>query len=338
MAEAQANQAHDVLELDWETFRTLADQDILFCTPLIIKEAFADSNEYSCSAYADLIESSFPKGLINVETLYKSPCATRTSMVACMIRSAKHIPDGPNLLDLQNISNAIRPGSTRLRRFRLLDFINHELRAEFTEKAGKQTVLTPFDVDSSQSFESFGFQGAFSGAHLDGLGGTWLRNLFGTKLYMVVPQSNMTEDDWMSFSQDSPVWDPKGKARAIILRPGDVFFMPPSIKVVHAVLTLEACLMSGGMLWDELTILPTLHGLLWVCKNQATTNEPMPYQLRAALDGLERRLLTLTSDADITEIQKAISNLRGLGCQCQSNCGTECPCYIGERRCTPLGR
>lgn len=332
----QADQTYDVMQLDWDTFKAFAKQRTVFTTPLIIKEAFADSGDYSKEAFADILESSFPGGLINVKREFVGdPEATRTAKVVRMIRTKSKMWNRSNLLDLENLTNAIKPGLTRLPRFRLLNFIIHELKANFTSQTGKQTVLTPFDVGSSESFEIFGFQGAFSGPHLDVLGGTWVRNLFGTKLWMIVPESTMTEDDWADLSLNGPVWDPKGKARAIILEAGDVLFMPPGIKVVHAVLTLETCLMTGGMLWDELTVLPTLRALLWVYKNQSATNEAMPYQFREVLDVLERRLLCLSTDENTSDIRKAISDLRALGCQCLP-CDSACPCYVGERRCTPL--
>lgn len=332
----QAHQTYDVMQLDWDTFKALAEQRTVFTIPIIIKEAFADSAEYSKEAFADILESSFPGGLISVRREFmEDPEATRTAKVVRMIRTKSKMWNGSNLLDLENLTNAIKPGLTRLLRFRLLNFIVHELKAKFTGQTGKQTFLTPFDVGSSESFEIFGFQGAFSGPHLDVLGGTWVRNLFGTKLWMIVPQSTMTEEDWADLSLNGPVWDPKGKARAIILEPGDVFLMPPGIKVVHTVLTLETCLMTGGMLWDELTILPTLRDILWVYKNQSATNEAIPYQFREVLDVLERRLPSLSTDENMSEVRQAIFNLRALGCQCMP-CNGACPCYVGERRCTPL--
>jgi hypothetical protein len=232
--------------------------------PLIIRETFPDSREFNGASYAELLASHFPNGFINVGTHETQPTPTPTNDVVDMIKSSCSATQcrGANLLDLEGITNAIKPGLTRVSRFRLLDYLNQRLKIGYTGDYGKKSMRTPYDIKSSQSFEIFGFSGAFSGAHLDVLGGTWLRNLFGVKLWIVVPERLMATADWAEFSRDGPSWNPRGKGHTIVLGPGDVFFMALGIRVVHSVLTLETCLMTGGMVWDELTILPTLQGLL----------------------------------------------------------------------------
>jgi hypothetical protein len=338
---------YDIEEISSAKFRRLSDtflHETLFHTPLIIKEPFPDSEEFNSAGYAVLLASHMPNGFINVRTHECQPVATRTSDVVNMINSS-HLASqhaGANLLDLEGITNAVKPGLTRVSRFRLLDCLNQRLKVGYTGDYGKKSIRSPYDISASQSFEIFGFSGAFSGAHLDVLGGTWLRNLFGVKLWIVVPQHLMTTADWAEFSRDGPSWNPRGKGRAVILQPGDVFFMPPGIRVIHAVLTLDTCLMTGGMVWDELTILPTLQGLLWVCQNQRATNEAIPYQLSSTLDELEWRITEseissfLPCADQVSEILKVISDLRNLGCQCEGRCAATCPCYTAERRCTPL--
>lgn len=253
------------------------------------------------------------------------------------------LPNGPNLLDLTDLSNAIKPSLTRLPRLRLLDYLTKSAKALAMDRFGKQETLTPFDIGGSQSFEIFGFRGAFSGAHLDILGGTWLRNLFGIKLWMFVPENLMTDTDWSEFARDGPDWNPREKSRAIILQPGDVFVMPPGVRVVHAVHTLEACLMNGGIFWDEKTIVQTLNAVHWVCRNQTATNEPIPHQLPSILSQLEGLVLKYPSDvwcAEASSVRCAMSQIRDLGCSCRTtrrSCAkTKCSCYLEDRRCTQL--
>jgi hypothetical protein len=81
---------------------------------------------------------------------------------------------------------------------------------------------------------------------------------------MIVPERLMTDQDWIDFSKAGSSWNPGTKSRALILSPGDVFFMPPGTRVIHAVLTLETCLMDGGMLWDDVTLLPLLQTIHWI--------------------------------------------------------------------------
>lgn len=197
-------------------------------------------------------------------------------------------------------------------------------------------MASPFDIGASQTFDIFGLSGAFSGAHLDFLGGTWLRNLFGVKVWMIVPQHLMTEEDWSAFGRDGDSWDPKEKSRAIILQPGDVFFMPPGVRVIHAVHTLDTCLMNGGVLWDDKTITPTLHTLEWIGRHQAATNEAIPHQLNQILSELEVMSQEPSCFGDESaKVRKAIKQLCDLACNC-GTCADDCPCTLQRRRCTPM--
>lgn len=254
---------YDVLKLTWDDFKRQVSERKVFETPLLIEEVFADADEFSASSYAELLERTFAGMEINVRHHQSEPQALPISEAAQLIRTPSNtvLPNAPNFLDLDSWTNAINPGLTRLSRFRLLDRIVRRAKAIYSKQTGKRTFSTPFDVDNSQSFEILGLRGAFSGAHMDALGGTWLRNLFGTKLWMIVPQYLMQNEDWAAFGREEASWNPGTKSRAIILRPGDVFFMPPGARVIHAVLTLETSLMDGGMVWDDETLLPLLRTL-----------------------------------------------------------------------------
>lgn len=342
----QVTQQCDVVRLSAETFKTLVQQNTIFSTPLVIEEHFADSGDHSLPAYIDTLTRTFPDGFLDMRCHQGAPERTPISTIIDIMRSEgeKILPNGPNLLDLTDLSNAIKPSLTRLPRLRLLDYLTKSAKALATDRFGKQETLTPFDIAGSQSFEIFGFRGAFSGAHLDILGGTWLRNLFGIKLWMFVPENLMTDTDWSDFARDGPEWNPREKSRAIILKPGDVFVMPPGVRVVHAVHTLEACLMNGGMFWDEKTIVQTLNAIHWVCRNQTATNEPIPHQLSSILSQLEGLVLKYPSSdvwcAEASSVRCAMSQIRDLGCLCKTtrrSCAiTQCSCYLEDRRCTQL--
>lgn len=337
LVSSSGDSIEDVMEITSVMFKEICSKNYEFRTPMIIKESFPDTGDFNCAAYASLIDSYFPDGFINVRKNNGRPTATPTADVVSWMESPDKAPFGANLLDLEGVSNAVKPALTRIDRFRALDRLDQRLKAEHTGQYGKKSTLTPYDIGSSQSFEIFGFKGAFSGGHVDVLGGTWLRNLFGVKLWIVVPEHLMTADDWADFSMKGSDWNPRGKGRAIVLRPGDVFFMPPGIRVIHAVLTLETSLMSGGMVWDEQSLIPTLENLLWVCKNPQATNEPMPFQLASALDWLDNRTpRSIHPRCCHTKLREAVSELRRLGCTCEDQCSAGCPCAAGGVRCTPL--
>jgi len=328
----------DVLALSSEEFMRLASKGELFDKPLLIREGFRDANDFSNRTYADRIEQTFIDVSINVR-YNNSELDTMSPLEAArIIRQPPNAvsPKLENFLDLDNLSDAILPEFTRLSRFKVLDRLVRGVKAKHSGQSGKRTFLTPFDVGNCRTFDILGVRGAFSGAHVDALNGTWLRNLFGIKLWMIVPQALMTEQDWEEFGRDGPTWNPGPKSRALILRPGDVFFMPPGLLVVHAVFTLETSLMAGGMLWDELAMVSVLHNIYWIGKNQKATNEALPYQLSAVLDRLKSdERLNPSLYKDTRELQQAIRALQRLGCKC-ATCNGECPCSRQDRRCTPL--
>ena len=97
----------------------------------------------------------------------------------------------------------------------------------------------------------------------------------------------MNDEDWDDFARDGACWSAAGKGRMIILEKDDVLLMPPGLRVLHAVFTLETSLMEGGMLWDEYNIPNLLHELLWVSQNRSCTNEAIAYQLPEIINCLE---------------------------------------------------
>ncbi|GAB7336302.1 hypothetical protein MBLNU13_g09049t2 [Cladosporium sp. NU13] len=319
---------HDVLNIPWDVFKSRAGKGEIFNTPLLIKETFADADEFTVERYADGLEQTFLGMDVIVRNHMSAPESLPVSEAACLVRTPHDtvLPKAPNFLDLESLSNAIKPGLTRLPRYRLLDTLVRGAKANYAGRTGKKTYLTPFDVGSCQSFEILGLRGAFSGAHMDASGGTWLRNLFGTKLWMIVPERLMTDQDWVEFSKAGSSWNPGTKSRALILGPGDVFFMPPGTRVIHAVLTLETCLMDGGMLWDDLTLLPLLHTIHWIGRNQNATNEALPFQLGEVLNQLERALDQVVGTSRFGHtagLLQAIRDLRSLGYHVMET-GREC--------------
>ena len=128
----------------------------------------------------------------------------------------------PNVLNLPNITATIQPSFLRMDRFQLLDLVIKWCKADYQRHMGKQVHLTTFDVGSCQSFNILGRPGAFSGPHVDNNGATWVRNLFGRKLWMFVPGSEMASEDWEQFAEDGDRWDPWSKCRGVVLEPGDV--------------------------------------------------------------------------------------------------------------------
>ncbi|KXS97593.1 hypothetical protein AC578_5773 [Pseudocercospora eumusae] len=308
-----------------------------FTKPVVIKkEAFADSSFQSLQTFMGLLSDSHRSKEIEVQTLDETQ--TKRLPVKDLIAASRsrNTRKGYNALNLRDIAKSQRPLFTRLQRFRLLDMLVENARTQ----SGKDIESQPTDIAGCTSFNIFGLRGAFSGAHLDALGGTWVRSLDGIKLWMIVPQRDLDEN---AFNIRGDSWSPKGLERLILLEPDDVLLMPPGVPVVHAVHSPQPAVMAGGMLWDDLSIIPVLDLLFRVAEHQNTTNEAIAYQLPDILKSLEavvkaetkRFCGSTTQKAFLAEFRSAVARIRSLGCDCAA-IGGHCPCFAAFRRCTSL--
>ena len=335
----------DVCLLSWESCRSQFEKGHGFQKPAIIREDFADSEEWTPSRYADLMEIVFQGTEVDVKW-HQQPQPERVSVLNLveLLRSQPSTSlskNPPNVLNLPDITDAISPSFLRMDRFRVLNLVMERCRADMQKHIGKQVHLSPFDIGSCRKFNILGWPGAFSGPHVDSNGATWIRNLFGYKLWMFVPKSEMGVEDWERFAKDGDKWDPRGKSRAVILEPGDVFVMEHGL--VHSVQTLGdpgPCLMTGGMFLDQSDLLRSLETIFWIGKNQNATNEPIAYQLAQVIstleDMVEQNPRRWFADSDtLMDFRRVIKLLRSLGCDCE-DCDDKCRCSQEHRRCTPL--
>ncbi|KAM3419636.1 hypothetical protein BST61_g2971 [Cercospora zeina] len=306
--------------------------------PVLIREHFTDTGMHTLDTYAQLLRDGYSNQNIAIRSSKTITAEDRPVAWFCdqITSLATSISAGTNALNLQGIANAHRPTFTYLPRYQLM----RSLCAQ-RGSLGKATSARASDVTSCDCFDILGLPGAFSGAHVDALTGTWLRNLTGIKLWMIVPQKQM-DGEWDVFAQDGPLYEPNGKERLILLEQDDVLFMPPGLAVVHAVHTVETSLMEGGMLWDYHSIVATLQAVHWIATHQNATNEALPWELPAILAALEERVkgdgIRFATCGQLNkfraEFQSAALQLKALGCDC-SRCDFDgCICRIALRRCT----
>ena len=328
--------AADVLLLSARSLCARQTRGEVFTKPIVIRETFADAADYTLDSYGQMLRRTFCG--MNIEVQQKGQSPTTPIGVDELLEGLR---DGLplNALSLDNLSKAIEPAFVRWPRYRLLRDLVVRLKARYQTNTAKQVRY--YDVASCEEFNILGGRGAFSGAHVDALNGTWLRNLFGTKLWFTVLNSSMDDKAWDDFAQHGPLWDASRRARAILLLPGDVFFIPPGLLLIHAVLTIDPCGMQGGTLWDDRNISPILENLQWIGSNQLATNEPIPYQLPEIIQELESRMDEdrFFNLGDDSNFRSALRNLRDLGCVCSDNCRpNKCSCKKSHRRCTPFCR
>jgi hypothetical protein len=335
----------DIWYMEWDTFQTRADAGELFFKPIVIKQKFQDSGMHELPSYLALLKERYPNQVLDLQNTETGKCQSIEveDFWAARSHAEKHspgeLPEMSNAVNLRKIANADAPLLTRLKRFRLLETL---IDRAAKLAPGKRTFREANDISDCLGFDLLGFKGAFTRPHVDALMGTWIRCLSGTKAWIFAP--GMSGKDWDNFTQEGPSWSPAEKGRIIVLEKDDVLLMPPGIRVLHTVFTLEPSLMEGGMLWDECNIPSLLDELLWVSQNQLCTNEAIAYQLPSIIDALEGwvkenhlRLSALEGISDYLPcVEYKIGRLRDLGCKCVHTCArnSRCQCRVQSRRCT----
>ncbi|KIY01394.1 uncharacterized protein Z520_02946 [Fonsecaea multimorphosa CBS 102226] len=254
------------------------------------------------------------------------------------VLSGNQVPSEPlTFLRLEGISSLPKPAFLQLERFKLLQTLTDRRSYAAARKPGDSCCKTFCDVQKALAYGQFTSAGAYASAHVDVLGGTWLRVLFGAHVIWVVPPSSMTDDGydgWSEFAAYGSSWNPGSKAQAIVLKAGDVLFLGP--RVVHGGMTIENSAVDGGAVWDDRNLLNILSSLVAQVEHPITTDGPFPLQLPEIVDELETVLgLYVPSASKRKAVSERILALHLSGCQCLSSCDQDCPCRSTGSPCTP---
>ncbi|KAM0715433.1 hypothetical protein Q7P37_008931 [Cladosporium fusiforme] len=325
--ESATESGADVVYTSSQEFLRLSRQGKVFPKPVVIKENFSDAGMFTLDEFASLLLDRYRQETLQVRALGHSTTESIDVSAFVQILRVGAAPErgsqnyGLNALDFHGITSCSPPAFTHLLRYRLLETLSE---AAIKDGPGKRISRggrpIPFDITGSLSFNILGLDGAFSPPHMDALTGTWVRNLCGIKLWMIVPIKEMSEADWRDFYEMGSQWEPNGKERLIVLEPDDVLLMPPGVRVIHAVHTPQSSLMEGGIIWDEMNILDTLSLLNDIHQHQRSTNESVPYQLYNIVAELEamiradqRRFASRSKDF-IARFEAAIEALKQGGC------------------------
>lgn len=259
-----------------------------------------------------------------------------------------------NLLNLRGMNiSSVAPEFLGNARFDVIPAINSRLQnasAPTSASVGKQSVAAvvqgrEVDLISSSTFSLFAQRGCFTGFHMDCPDGTWVANCFGRKVWMFPACRNA--DSLQEFASEGDNWAPN--VRIVVLDPGDTLIMPPGEIVPHAVLTIEDCFMTGGMIMDSARTIDCLKKLNWMAREPNITNESIPRQLlagwphlrdlfrRKECEGKEGGEQLLKEFDDLTQQLRSV-----LSCSCARDglleCSPACPCQrsvIQDGQCTP---
>ncbi|KAL2401277.1 hypothetical protein ABEF93_004454 [Exophiala dermatitidis] len=251
------------------------------------------------------------------------------------VLSGNKVPSEPlTFLRLEGISSLPKPAFLQLERFKLLQTLADRRSYAAARNTGGSCCKTFCDVEKALAYGQFHSLGAYIGAHVDVLAGTWLRVLFGAHVMWVVPPSSMTDDGWNEFATYGSSWNPGSKAQAIVLKAGDVLFLGP--RVVHGRVTIENSAVDGGAVWDDRNLLKILSAFVEQVEHPVTTDGPFPMQLPEIVDELETVLgFYVPSASKRKAIAEKILALHLSGCQCLSSCDQDWPCRSTGTTCTP---
>ncbi|KAK4903961.1 hypothetical protein LTR49_026500 [Elasticomyces elasticus] len=335
--------AHDEQEAD-VIYSTAADFILharagkVFSKPLVIKEDFTDRGMHTIELFLTLLEGSCSQSWLDVRRINtKEAASISTHALADFARRPSCVDHGLTVPNLLNLTKAHRPLFTMLPRFRLLETLTERLQGD----VGEKTEAFAVNPVPHLGFNDLGLSGAFSGPQVSAACGTWFRNLEGIKYWMIVPETAMASE-WGAFKNEGDTWAPGGKERLIVLEEDDVLLIPPGLRAVLAVHSPVSCLMEGGMLWDELSVLEILRSVAWTRENEVITNKAMTYQLPRIVNDLKRMVCARTdrfrgtqSDTQFLEaIESAMQNLEHMGCTCEPpSCGALCKCRESGTRC-----
>ncbi|KJZ68061.1 hypothetical protein HIM_12546 [Hirsutella minnesotensis 3608] len=171
-----------------------------------------------------------------------------------------------NLLSLKFFGQVpVAPAILNNPRFCLIQAINSRLEAHQPQwnMAGKRSYSAE-GAKASLLFSLFAQRGCFTGFHVDSPDGTWVRNMWGLKVWIFPSRRDLA--DITKFEAQGDEWIPES-IRVIVLEPGDTLIMPPGEIIPHAVLTLEDSHMVGGMFMDKFRILESIEKLCWIAKH-----------------------------------------------------------------------
>lgn len=260
----------------------------VFQQPVVIKEAFTDAGMHDYQHFASLLEdASRSDEQVDVRCLdKKGPMHVPLNKLTSYLQSRPDSEKDLYASTARSVVKCHRPLFTMLKRFRLLESLS-----EGFNDSRPSTLLKAMSV----SFNTISFPGAFSGACLDTLAGSWHRNLYGVKFLMIVPASDIPVDEIPGLMEPGHEWVPRGKQRLIALEDNDVLFIPPGLRLVQAWYSPGTCLTEQGMLWDELSVLAILESIAWRYQHGFAEDDHVAPQLRRVITNLEQ-LITKQPD------------------------------------------
>ena len=256
---AAAPENADVLRMNVEEFMAAAVREERFTKPIVIEEPFGDAGMHTTTSFTALLRD-LHRGhggagsrTSSVEELI--PCFSDDFVRRCHRSDFVRLPD---------VAKAHRPRSTMLPRFRLLQTVVE--RAQREAYGSRDKNLNTFANDYLD-WDVLLLRRSFTGPRVFVSSGAWFRNLDGTLLWCF---QSTTSAVW---PEDGYYWRTLPPPKALFIRPDEVVFIPPGMRVTHAVYSPLGGLVTGGLLWDESNMVSQLLNILSEHSPQASADQ-----------------------------------------------------------------
>jgi len=298
----------------------------------LVREDFRDKQGYSNRDFIERMMLCMSSGSLEVTVPFDRPSRQRISAQELASTLTEPII-GLNALSMADYIGALPPAVMTTKRFEWLSTVLWALQI-----ADKKAADKSVDVRECLRFDLYACEGAFSGAHLDSLCGTWIRPISGeAKVWMFILGDEMKQADWDEFESLAHNYVPRpGLAHLLFVPVGCTLIMPPGVPIIHAVGTSGTSVNTGGMFWDEECITETLRNINRLVMHQNLTNEPLQLDLHRVVD-MMAQLVELSkpevwADGDF---QRQLMTFRQMRCECRGSCRrATCKCMQEGRRCT----
>ncbi|CAI6335571.1 unnamed protein product [Periconia digitata] len=278
--------AADAVKVLFETVMASPERDSDLSQVIVFDQNSPPAPSSSVYLYRTALQSIYGDLLLHVR---QDQCQVSWNLVETIIEHLNtEILSATGCADvfyIESISRILPCFLTKWPKFQLLDTLFQRRKSRLAAQKETLSYLALSDAQNHMIIDAIRPKGSFQGARVEAVGHKWLRSVFGTCICWIVPHSAMTEADWLEFEASRTGWNPKGKGRALALRPGNMVLIPSM--TVYAVLALEPCVTTEGIFWDHGNLQIILQGLFW---NARHGNGTLNYRLESQVSHLIEEL------------------------------------------------
>ena len=271
----ESSDGADLIYCSTQMFIQAAKTDIRFTKPIIIKRSSTDPHLHSIDSLVGGLRECYSGVSVDVHNVHAND-----RVMMSMAEFLREVQLGQNSITLLNLFDTFRaqePVMVFLSRFQSLDTA--------IRRAAGDRLSNGFTNSRHLSRSRIQTDGAFAGPQVGPFGGSYINNIVGTQLCMIVPPTAMA-GQWEAFAREGTSWRPRGRQILFTLEEGDVVFIPHSH--VYALSAMGPCASTEGPVWDGRDIVGSLRSTRWAAENPACAVVPPLPRFDCVLDELQR--------------------------------------------------